>query len=121
MATFTDIIHLPCVIDALLRDRHPLLTSRDLAALAMSGALGSPDHTRQATRAAWEVVARDVERAMSEEPCTHHAGLGGPYYALADVQAFLQLDAMTTKKVAERMGVRQLGSVAENTSILFVT
>lgn len=109
MATLDDVAHLAGFQDALLVGRHPLLTTRDVAALCVSGAL-SP----AVLETFWRRVARDLRAAVEDtSPYCRNRFSPGPLRVLSHKDDVLGLSATDTAAVATAMGVTRQKSGAE--------
>lgn len=112
-ATLLDVCHLPCFQDALVDGRHPVLSSRDLASLAV--AAGLPKSTLQPL---WDRIARDTQATMegASPPCR---ALFRPtkLCRLASKESLFALDASQISLVALRMHLTENYATAAETAV----
>ena len=110
MATLDDVAHLPCLQDALLVGRHPLLSARDVAALRVAGAV-----SRAVLQPYWARVARDLRAAVEgASPHCRKQFVPGDVRLLRCPDDVLSLSASDAAAMADRMGLPKRKSGAEN-------
>lgn len=113
MATLRDVAHLPCLLNALVERRHPLLTARDVAALVSSGALGPAPAHEATLRPVWARIARDLELAFAEQSPMCQRAFSPDLSTLDDPNKVVDLDAAQVSAIARDMGVRRQQTAAE--------